>query len=77
MATTTLIRRCQNCSIYRSRLYICHVCDRKLCGWCSFKRPNGQRVCCDGGDCHLTSAQQQWDAMDPKPKYPRPTRGED
>lgn len=55
--TTTLTHRCQYCNAYRSRLYICHVCDAKLCGGCSFKRNNGKVVCSGGGTCHQQSRQ--------------------
>lgn len=55
MATTTIVRRCQSCRVYRSRLYICHVCGAKLCGCCSFKRNNGKIICSGGGACHQQS----------------------
>ncbi len=55
MATTTLVRKCERCASRRSRLNICHVCDAKLCGICSFRRNNGKIVCSGGGWCHQTS----------------------
>jgi hypothetical protein len=55
MTTTMLVRKCQDCGVHRSRLNVCHVCDKKLCGGCSFKRNNGKIVCSGGGTCHQAS----------------------
>lgn len=41
------MKKCGACGIWRSKVYTCAVCAKKLCGCCSHKSSkNGKRVCC-------------------------------
>ena len=48
--------KCTKCTAFRKSLYACHICGEKRCGYCSFKRDNGKRVC--PGACHILSKSQ-------------------
>lgn len=43
------MKKCTTCGEYRSKLYTCAICSKKLCGCCSYKsKLNDKRTCLDG-----------------------------